>query len=52
MEKTLDALAGILLRAIPTVLIVLLLHWYLKAMLFQPGRLRTDAEEMAELNSA
>ncbi len=36
MEKTLDALAGILLRAIPTIIIVLLLHWYLKAMLFHP----------------
>jgi F-type H+-transporting ATPase subunit b len=36
MEQTLHALAGILLRAIPTVIIVLLLHWYLKAMLFQP----------------
>jgi len=36
MEQTLSALAGILLKAIPTIILVLLLHWYLKAMLFGP----------------
>jgi F-type H+-transporting ATPase subunit b len=36
MEQTLHALAGILLKAIPTVVIVLLLHFYLKSMLFKP----------------
>jgi F-type H+-transporting ATPase subunit b len=36
MEQTLQALGGILLKAIPTVVIVLLLHFYLKSMLFKP----------------
>ena len=36
MEQLLPALGGMLLKAIPTILIVLLLHWYLKAMLFKP----------------
>ena len=36
MEQTLQALGGILLKAIPTVVIVLLLHFYLKNMLFKP----------------
>ena len=36
MEQTLQALAGILLKAVPTVVIVLLLHFYLKSMLFKP----------------
>ncbi len=36
METTLNALAGILLKAVPTVVIVLLLHFYLKSMLFKP----------------
>src|SRR5947209_5640447 len=36
MEQTIQALAGILLKAIPTIVIVLLLHFYLKRMLFKP----------------
>lgn len=36
MEQTLQALAGILLKGIPTVVIVLFLHFYLKSMLFKP----------------
>ncbi len=36
MEATLAALGGILLKAIPTLLIVLLLHFYLKATFFKP----------------
>ena len=36
MEQTLQALTGILLKAIPTVIFVILLHFYLKAMLFGP----------------
>jgi F-type H+-transporting ATPase subunit b len=36
MEKTLHDLAGILLKGIPTVVIILLLHFYLKSMLFTP----------------
>jgi F-type H+-transporting ATPase subunit b len=36
MEQTLQALGGILLKAIPTIVLVLLLHFYLKRMLFSP----------------
>lgn len=36
MEQIIQSLGGILLKAIPTVLILLLLHFYLKAMLFGP----------------
>ena len=36
MEATLHALSGILLRAIPTFLLVILLHFYLKYMFFKP----------------
>ena len=36
MEATLHALGGILLRAVPTFLLVVLLHFYLKRMFFKP----------------
>src|SRR5882724_12214445 len=36
MEQTLHALAGILLKSVPTVCLLLFLYWYLKAMLFGP----------------
>lgn len=36
MAQTLEALGGILIKAIPTVVIILFLHFYLKAMLFGP----------------
>ena len=36
MEQTLQALGGILLKAIPTICLLLVLHFYLKAMLFGP----------------
>jgi F-type H+-transporting ATPase subunit b len=36
MESTLQALGGILLRAIPTFFLVLFLHVYLKKIFFQP----------------
>jgi F-type H+-transporting ATPase subunit b len=36
MEQTLQALSGILLRAIPSALLLIVLHFYLKAMLFKP----------------
>ena len=36
MEQTLEALAGILLKSIPTILLLLFLYFYLKAMLFSP----------------
>ena len=36
MEQTLQALSGILLNAIPSALLLIILHFYLKAMLFKP----------------
>jgi F-type H+-transporting ATPase subunit b len=36
MEATLNALGGILLNAIPTFLLFLLLHFYLKSVFFRP----------------
>jgi len=36
MEQTVQALGGILLKAIPTVILLIVLHFYLKAMLFGP----------------
>ena len=36
MEQTLHALAGILQKSIPTIILLLLLYFYLKAMLFKP----------------
>src|SRR5580658_6817743 len=36
MEQTLQDLSGILLKAIPSALLLIILHFYLKAMLFKP----------------
>jgi F-type H+-transporting ATPase subunit b len=36
MDATLHALGGLLLRAIPTFLLVILLHFYLKSFFFKP----------------
>ena len=36
MEKTLHDLAALFVNAIPTVCLLILLHFYLKAMLFRP----------------
>jgi len=36
MEQTLQALTGILLKAIPTIIILVILHQFLKAVLFGP----------------
>jgi F-type H+-transporting ATPase subunit b len=38
MEQTLQALGGILIKAIPTVLLLVFLHFYLRSMLFGPLR--------------
>lgn len=49
MEQTLQALGGLLLKAIPTVCLLLLLHWYFKAMLFGPlDRILKQREELTE----
>ena len=51
MDETLRQLGGILLRAVPTFLLVVLLHFYLKFIFFKPlGRIlrqRYDATEGA-----
>ncbi len=36
MDATLQALGGILLRSVPTIVLVIFLHFYLKRMFFQP----------------
>jgi F-type H+-transporting ATPase subunit b len=36
MEQTLQALSGILLKAIPTVILLIILHFYLKVVFFKP----------------
>lgn len=49
MEQTIQALAGILLKAIPTIVLVLLLHFYLKYMLFRPlERVLRERDEATE----
>ena len=51
MEETLRALGGILLKAVPTFLIVIALHFYLKFIFFKPLqhilKLRYEATEGA-----
>jgi len=52
MEETLRALGGILLNAVPTFVLVILLHFYLKYIFFKPLqhvlRLRYEATEGAK----
>jgi F-type H+-transporting ATPase subunit b len=49
MEQTLQALGGILLKAIPTIFLLLLLHFYFKAMLFGPlERVLRQRDELTE----
>jgi F-type H+-transporting ATPase subunit b len=51
MDAMLHALGGILLRAVPTFLLIILLHFYLKSIFFKPLekvlRTRYDATEGA-----
>jgi len=55
MDSTLHALAGILLRAVPTFLLLIFLHFYLKSVFFKPLaqvlQKRYDATEGARLNA-
>src|ERR1700722_2748291 len=49
MEETLQALGGILLKTIPTVILLIILHFYLKAMLFGPlDRVMQKRRELTE----
>jgi len=56
MEATLHALSGILLRAVPTFLLVIFLHFYLKFIFFKPLdrvlKARYDATEGARKKAA
>src|SRR5215475_2704439 len=47
MDDTLRALGGILLRAVPTFLLVVFLHFYLKKMFFQPLEKKLHERYMA-----
>jgi F-type H+-transporting ATPase subunit b len=47
MEQTLHALGGILLKSIPTIVLLLFLYFYLKLMLFRPlTRVLKQREEL------
>ena len=49
MQETLQALGGILLKAIPTVILLIILHFYLKAVLFGPlDRVMEKRRELTE----
>jgi len=49
MQETLQSLGGILLKAIPTVVLLIILHFYLKAMLFGPlDRVMRKRRELTE----
>lgn len=60
MEQTLQALTGILIKAIPTIIILVILHQFLKAVLFAPlekmlkqrGELTHGARKAAEQSLA
>jgi F-type H+-transporting ATPase subunit b len=60
MQETLQALGGILLKAIPTVVLLIILQFYLKAVLFGPldrvmkerRKLTEGARELAEASLA
>lgn len=51
MEGTLNALGGILLNAVPTLLLILLLHFYLKAVFFKPLEKVLSERENATLGA-
>ena len=47
MDQILQPLAGILLKSIPTIVLLLILYFYLKAMLFKPlNRVRKQREDL------
>jgi F-type H+-transporting ATPase subunit b len=49
MEQTIQALGGLMPKAVPTILILILLFWYFRAMLFGPlGRILKEREELTE----
>jgi len=49
MEQILQPLAGILLKAIPTICLLLFLYFYLKAMLFSPlAKVLKQRDELTE----
>src|SRR5579885_679388 len=45
MEQTLNALGGLMLKAIPTICLFILVYFYLKAMLFKPLQKVLDERE-------
>jgi F-type H+-transporting ATPase subunit b len=51
MDALLHALGGILLRAVPTFLLVILLHFYLKSVFFKPMEKVLDQRDAATLGA-
>jgi F-type H+-transporting ATPase subunit b len=47
MEQTIQALGGLLQKAIPTIILLIIVFWYFRAMLFEP--LRKILQQRAEL---
>lgn len=57
MEATLQALGGLLLKAVPTLLLLVLVHFYLKWMFFRPmgdvlARRRASTEGLRQASEA
>ena len=52
MEQTLHDLSGILLRAIPSAALLIILHFYLKGMLFKPLQKVLKQREMLTAGAA
>lgn len=49
MEALVQALGGLLLKAVPTIILLILVHFYLKLMLFKPlQRVRQQRREATE----
>jgi F-type H+-transporting ATPase subunit b len=49
MEQTIQALGGLMQKAVPTILFLILLFWYFRAMLFKPlGRILKERGELTE----
>ena len=51
MDAMLHAFGGILLRAVPTFLLVVLLHFYLKSMFFKPMKDATSISWLTRIRS-
>ncbi|HTS76592.1 MAG TPA: ATP synthase F0 subunit B [Bryobacteraceae bacterium] len=49
MEQTIQALGGLMQKAIPTIILLIIVFWYFRAMLFAPlARVLKQREELTE----